>query len=169
MSAIQTIRGLKLQPADLLVTARLLATASRGRPSQANLRRACSSTYYALFHTLAKTCADLLLGGTNAQRGERAWRQAYRALEHGATKNACKKANVMAAFPREVEDFGNLFVTMQEKRHLADYDPHERFLKSSVLSDIAIAEQAIKDFVAQPAKDRRAFCVHVLFKYRPVS
>lgn len=73
----------------------------------------------------------------------------------------------MAAFPQEIEDFGNLFVTMQEKRHLADYDPNERFLKSSVLSDIAIAEQAIKDFNKQSTKNRRAFCVHVLFKHRP--
>ena len=161
------IREFRLQPADLIKTAKLLAKASRGKPSQANLRRAASSAYYALFHCLAKTCADLLLGGSNAQRGERAWRQAYRALEHRNAKNACRNGAIVAKFPKEIEDFANLFVTLQEKRHLADYDPHARFLKSSVLSDVALAEQALKDFVAQPLKDRRAFCVHVLFKHRP--
>lgn len=88
-------------------------------------------------------------------------------MEHRSAKQACKHVRIMAKFPKEIEDFGNLFVTLQEKRHLADYDPHEKFLKSSVLNDIAIAEQAIQDFLVQPIKDRRAFCVHVLFKHRP--
>lgn len=112
-------------------------------------------------------CADLLLGGSNSQRGESAWRQTYRALEHGAAKSACRHGTVISKFPKEIEDFANLFVTMQEKRHLADYDPHEKFFKSSVLTDVALAEQIMADFCSQPIKDRRAFCVHVLFKHRP--
>lgn len=55
---------------------------------------------------------------------------------------------------------------MQEKRHAADYDPHANFTKSEVLADIALVEQAITDFEAEDAKDRRAFCAFVLFKKR---
>lgn len=55
---------------------------------------------------------------------------------------------------------------MQEKRHSADYDPHESFTKSEVLADIALVEQAISDFESADAKDRRAFCAFTLFQKR---
>jgi hypothetical protein len=69
-------------------------------------------------------------------------------------------------FPKEIEDFANAFLAMQDKRHSADYDPHAKFTKSEVLTDIALVEKAITDFEATDAKDRRAFCAHVLFKRR---
>src|SRR4051812_27154040 len=71
----------------LLVTARTLAEANPRRPTQANLSRAVSTAYSAVFHMLAKQCADAF-AGTGAGRSERAWNQVYRALEHGAAKNA---------------------------------------------------------------------------------
>jgi calcineurin-like phosphoesterase len=55
---------------------------------------------------------------------------------------------------------------MQEKRHLADYDPFETFKKSVVVQDIATVKQTIIDFNAVPTKDRRAFCAFVVFKRR---
>ncbi|WP_208632889.1 hypothetical protein [Rhizorhabdus wittichii] len=70
----------------------------------------------------------------------------------------------MGLFPKAIEDFGNAFVTMQEKRHSADYDPYIRLTKSEVSLDIAIAEQVIRDFAKERMKDRRAFCTWVLFK-----
>ena len=72
----------------------------------------------------------------------------------------------MNQFPEEIEDFGNLFVTMQAKRHQADYDPSERFYKSSTKQDIDQVEDVIERFVACPVKDRRAFAAFVLFKKR---
>ena len=56
---------------------------------------------------------------------------------------------------------------MQEKRHLADYDPFALFTKSEVIQDIAIIERAMAAFKNEDAKDRRAFCTFVLFKKRP--
>lgn len=52
-----------MKPLDFLETARDLATSSARRPRQTNLRRAVSTTYYALFHCLAKCCADMVVGG----------------------------------------------------------------------------------------------------------
>lgn len=74
---------------------------------------------------------------------------------------------MMAKFPREIEDFANAFATLQEKRHKADYDPYTTLTKSEVSQDIALARQAIQAFQAQHVKDKRAFCVWVLFKHRP--
>jgi len=67
-------------------------------------------------------------------------------------------------FPKEIEDFANAFVTMQEKRHQADYDPAAIFAKSEVFHDVAVTAQAIRDYKSIRAKHRRAFCAYVLFK-----
>jgi hypothetical protein len=106
------------------------------------------------------------LGGAGAKKGVTAWRQVYRALEHSNAKNACLDRKVMAKFPKPIEDFANSFITLQEKRHEADYDPHRKFTKSEVKQDIATARQAILDYQKENMKDRRAFCVWVLLKKR---
>lgn len=155
-----------MKPLDLIASANILVTSCKGKPSQVSLRRATSSAYYALFHCLAPNCADLLVGGTNAIRSRHAWRQTYRALEHGFAKSACKDG-IIAQFPKPVEDFANCFVSMQEKRHAADYDPSIRLTKSEVVADIKTANEPILEFLKVPAKDRRAFSAHVLFKKRP--
>lgn len=156
-----------MQPLDLITSANLLVASCKGKPSQVSLRRAVSSAYYAMFHCLARNCADLLVGGTNATRSKHAWRQTYRALEHGFAKAACKDA-IVTKFPKAVEDFANNFVAMQEKRHAADYDPSIRLTKSEVVADISAAKEAITEFQKVPIKDRRAFAAHVLFKKRPL-
>lgn len=106
-----------------------------------------------------------MVGGQNADKSKHAWAQVYRALDHGAAKNACKDG-LIQKFPKPIEDFANLFVQMQSKRHSADYDPAARFAKSEVIQDIASVEAAIKAFRAESVKDRRAFCAFVLFKKR---
>jgi hypothetical protein len=154
-----------VKPLDLLATADVLLKAGNGKPTQSNLRRALSTAYYALFHCLARDCADTLLGGVGANRSQPAWRQTYRALDHGTAKAACRR-QIMTEFPQSIVDFANLFHAMQIKRHEADYDPDTRLYKSDVVNDVALVRQAIIKFKIQPIKDRRAFCVHVLFKVR---
>lgn len=155
----------RLQPRDLIKTANKLVP-SRGRPRQSDLLRATSTAYYALFHTLAKCCADMLVGSQQSRRSAAAWRQAYRALEHGAAKNACNNGNIIPRFPDDIQDFANAFVTMQDKRHSADYDPTFKATKSGVKSDVELAGDVIKRFSHAPARDRRAFAAYVLFKNR---
>lgn len=155
-----------MQPPDLLKCAKVLLDHTSGKPSQVSLRRAISSIYYALFHCLARNSANLLIGGTGSDRSNPAWQQTYRALEHGAALNACKNGKVVAKFPKSVEDFANAFVTMQDKRHQADYDPFAKFTKSEVKADLATAETVMANFNAEPKKDKRAFCAYVIFKRR---
>ncbi|MAO92402.1 MAG: hypothetical protein CMM78_06470 [Rhodospirillaceae bacterium] len=139
----------------------------RGKPRQANLRRAVSTVYYALFHCLAEDAANLLVGGQGSDRSKHAWRQAYRALEHGHTKSRCIDQRFIKKFPPEIEDFANQFVEMQIKRHDADYDPRSGpYYKSSVLQDIEDADVVIDRYGKSPKKDRRAFAVYVIMKTR---
>jgi hypothetical protein len=72
----------------------------------------------------------------------------------------------MIKFPTAVQDFASHFVTMQTKRHDADYDPYVQLAKSEVESDIRIVRQVIEAFLAQPVKDRRAFATYVILKRR---
>lgn len=153
-------------PKDLIATAQFLANGNQGKPMQAYLRRAISTAYYALFHTLAQCCADLLIGSAGAMRSKPAWNQVYRALDHGSAKYACENKKVIAKFPKEIQDFANMFVMMQIERHDADYDPDKRFFKSAVLTTIAASEVVMADFATAPSKDRRAFAAWVLFKQR---
>lgn len=125
-----------------------------------------STAYYALFHCLAGCCADTLIGGATADRSKPAWRQVYRALDHGLVKHNCRANEALKDFPKDIEDFANAFVTLQSRRHGADYDPQQVFTKSEVRQDIADAADVIERFYAAPIKDRRAFAAFVLFKRR---
>lgn len=53
-----------MKPDDFIRTARSLVTQQgAGRPRETDLRRAVSTAYYALFHCVAASGADLLVGG----------------------------------------------------------------------------------------------------------
>lgn len=155
-----------MTPSNLITAARDLLKVRRGRPRQSNLCRAVSSAYYAMFHCLAGCCADALVGGSGSDRSRPAWRQAYRALEHGTARQRFRQVAVLRRFPIEVQEFANQFVDMQEKRHKADYDPHATFPKLIVEQDIEATDRAIRSFQQVPIKDRRAFAVYVLLTIR---
>ncbi|WP_311044088.1 hypothetical protein [Rhizobium bangladeshense] len=121
-----------------------------------------STAYYALFHALARECADLLVGAGDARR-DAAWAQVYRTLEHGVAKNSCK-TTAARGFPTGIVSFADTFVVLQEERHRADYDPIARFVRAEVLVLIDNCEQAIKDLRSAPRQDRKAFAVWVLFQ-----
>ena len=70
---------------DLLAQARTLATLDDGIPLQANLRRAISTAYYALFHLFIAESVERLLPAEPP--GLRA--RASRAFSHGEMKQVC--------------------------------------------------------------------------------
>ena len=139
-----------------------------GRPREMDLRGAVSKSYYAMFHALAQTCADTLVGSSAASRNLPAWRQTYRALNHGYARRQCNRPRLMNQFPDEVRDFGEKFVEMQRNRHGADYNPFPQndLRREQVLRQIAEVERVTEEFLALPAADRRAFSVYVLLPVR---
>ena len=159
---------MELLPEDFISLARHDLCQNNSKPSQAALRRALSTVYCALFHTLAKSGADLLAGVTGASRSRPAWRQTYRALEHGRVRSACRKVGTMKKFPSAIQKFGDFFIEMQEIRHSADYDPYAEFeeplTKFFVDRFINRAEKIIENYNATPKKDRKAFSIYVLFR-----
>jgi hypothetical protein len=124
-----------------------------------------STSYYALFHALARDAADLLVG-TGAIRGSRAWTQAYRSLDHGFARNACREARA-AGFPPSILRCAEMFQLLQEARHAADYDPNNRLTRTEALNWATAAEEAIRHLHSASRPDRRAFAVHILIRWRP--
>ena len=162
-----------MNPDDLLDIAESLASgrigSQRGRPRQAELRKALSAAYYALFHVLASNCADLLVGSRSSTRTRQAWRQTYRALDHRQVKSQCterRPKHILARFPQEIQDFAEQIVRMQRIRHLADYDPFEHLSRSAVSQLIEETKTVIAEFREVGRDHRRAFAVFVLFNLR---
>lgn len=153
-----------LKSRDLIETARGLTELSQRRPSQANLRRVLSTAYYAVFHCLAATIADTLMG---KRRRDDAWHRAYRALEHGDASGACRNKQAMQEFPIEVQDFAAAFVALQNARNRADYALDGRYYKLDVLEEIDAAETVIGWLEKADDRCRCSFAAHVLFKRRP--
>ena len=149
---------------DFLATARRLAEAAPRKPKQADLRRAISTAYYALFHAFALDAANLLFGGAGKEL-EAAWAQTYRALDHGAAKKACAQVRA-PEFPLPICAAAEVFVTLQQQRHDADYDPLKRFTRAEAVEIIDVAEATIASLKSCTPKDRVAFAVQILLKRR---
>ncbi len=143
-------------PGDLLHQAELLARHDRRRPRQANLRRAVSSAYYALFHLLAASGAARLLSGAGREPARVAL---SRSFEHKAMADACKdlargaqsKLRVAlggATVPQQLLDVARAFVELQEARHRADYDLSVQFSRQEALGLVQSAAQAFADWDA---------------------
>ena len=109
----------------------------------------------------------MLVGRTKAARSEPAWKQTYRALDHRHAKDQCLRLpGLEKKFPPEIWDFSKMFVEMQNERHLADYDPTVVFNRAEILQRIEETENIIKQFEKAARKDRRAFAILVLLKFR---
>ena len=153
-------------PEELISLSKHILEQGSTKPSQATLGRSVGTVYYALFHTLAKTGADLLIGKTKGFRSNPAWRQVYRGLDHGPARKACEQKTTMEKFPQSIQNFGEMFVEMQKARSKADYDPDSKFSKFLVEDYIDRTREAMKGFGKADVKDQKAFCAHVLFKSR---
>ena len=152
-----------MHPADFLATAEALLGARVSGPSQADLRKAASIAYYAVFYALCQNAADCLIG---AGVGERAWRQAFRALDHGFAKRQCQNQQVMAGFPPGIRFFAGNFISLQEQRHTADYDPDLTLSVDDARTYINEAKQAIDALAAASEKDRHDFAAWVALRHR---
>lgn len=152
---------------NLIQAARdLVESANPDDPHNSHFRRAISTAYYALFHCLAESSANLLAGEDPANRSNRAWRQTYRALNHGAVKNRRNRREFKTEFPQETQDFAKVFVEIRDKRNRADYDPTGSLSKLDAEQAIDDAEDAINDFMSIESGERRNFALYLLLPIR---
>lgn len=152
--------------ADLLRTASLLAHYGdpgdpAGIPSEANLRRAVSTAYYAAFHALSQSCADSLVGPVATPAAREHWVNAYRTLDHRQVRNKLSNQRGMANFSVQIQDFAVKFVDLQGQRHSADYDPEASFNTLEVQFLVSDTQDAINVFNAASETERRLLAVYL--------
>jgi hypothetical protein len=153
-------------PTDLLAVARLLLSSGEAQPaSQAQLRRAVSTAYYALFHTVLRAGAERFMGTGKQQSA--GYRLLYRSFTHGRMKSVCESLNVAVlgktlqqqlgrtAVSQEMRDFAGAFAVLQEARNLADYDPTSVFVLSDSAGLVDAVDVAMVAF-GHVAPDERA-------------
>lgn len=143
----------------MLRTAQYL-TERPGGSSPADLCAAISTTYYALFETLAKLTADLFVGQEGPDLTETAWHHVYRSLQHTLIANKCVRTAAYS-FPQPIVDFSQFFVTLQKRREKADYQYGYGPDLVSVIADIDRARVKIQDLMAVDVRHLRAFCVFI--------
>ena len=78
-----------LSPDDLIAQAtKLIRPPPAGPPLQADLRRAISSAYYAVFHLTLAAAADVVVG--RIHRGSPNYALVYRSVDHRGFKELCE-------------------------------------------------------------------------------
>jgi uncharacterized protein (UPF0332 family) len=134
---------------DLLRQADHLATYEGSNPSQASLRRAVSTAYYALFHLLVEAAALRWNGSREAQTGMQ------RGFQHGAMKSSSIQFQKQTwhdwhgnqqPIPSAIRKVASAFVDLQQERHAADYDNHEQWTMLDVQKILGTARSAFQDW-----------------------
>ena len=99
-------------------------------------------------------------------RNQPGWVRIYRSLNHRQAREACLAQADMLSFSVEIRDFASRFVSMQQQRHRADYDPVATFYKSDVRRLVIDSRAVLEEFERADRRERRAFAALVLFRRR---
>ena len=160
-----------MEPNDLIAVARTLAAG--GNASDPNgatdteLRKAVSCAYYAVFHTLCRACADVMVGPhAGSQLEQELWNMACRTLDHGPVRSKCNDTGSMSRFSSDIRNFATKLVDLQRYRHEADYDPGTTFTPSQVNQIIDNAADALAGFNNAPPDEIRLFITYLTARAR---
>lgn len=140
----------RIQADELLSLASALAyeAAGAGRPRTIYLRRSVSSSYYALFHELCEQAATALLGSASSpsQPSVKRWvsHADVRALCEAMTGNGRAAVRLAVSTPdADLVRIADAVVTLQDQRHLADYDDSFDLDKAGALSALQLSRDAV--------------------------
>jgi hypothetical protein len=166
-----------IDPKGLIGTARLLlGEGNKGAPNQTRLRRAVSTAYYALFHTIVRAAADAFVGA--GHRSAPRYETLYRAFEHSRMKESCasvarptlgaraRKALGAATASQEIRNVAIAFVTLQERRHWADYSAIGRITRGEARDLVDLAAFAADQLAAAGVEQRRDFLAFMMLSAR---
>ena len=134
---------------DLRTQAHHLVSLDVRKPKQANLRRAISTAYYALFHLLLADCALRMSPRTPAGLAPRI----ARSLTHSEMRDVCvaissgNPASILlgphpTGFSAELSVVAKAFVSLQEARHRADYDIAASYSRPNALDALQTLNKA---------------------------
>jgi hypothetical protein len=161
--------------AEELLHARFLANLDPRATSRANIRRAISAAYYAVFHLLSAAVAEQV--SPDFPAGLRGCIQ--RVLGHSEMFNMAKAfsqqgKNEAKGLPKgfvlpgpisqELASVSNGFKDLQEARHTADYDVLKQYNPGDELALVQQAEKIFKDWRTEKnSKNAPVFLAAMIF------
>ena len=154
-----------IDPQELINTCHKLVPSVAGSPApQADMRRAISTAYYALFHTLAASNAELIAGQPQSNISSYAWERVYHRLDHGRARNNLRSA--LNLLSQRGANFARTFIELQDQRQEADYNPNALVTHSDTINIISQADTAIRDFAQLTQEERRLLAAQSMFDRR---
>ena len=123
-----------------------------GQPTDEHIRRAVSNAYYAMFHALAASNADILVGTPPDALSAEAWTRVYRGLDHGRARRELQQ--LKSGLSVEAQYFAGVFTLSQENRHLADYDPGVVFAVRETAISLEAARYACGSYLQADRRER---------------
>ena len=141
---------------EFIIASRLLAS---GQPSQGALRRAVSTAYYAMFHALAASNANVIVG-VRTPANQAQWTATYRSLRHFRAQNPLYGWHHL--FSQPIQDFAAVISAIKIERENADYNPNASFSQDQVQSWIDSAEEAIIKFNDASPQERAMVAIATL-------
>ena len=134
---------------DLLRQAEHLVNYEGSKASQASLRRAVSTAYYALFHVLIEDAAARWPGTAEARTAlERGFKHGIMrsgSLEFGPSGWKDRRGNRQDV-PLALQGVAQSFATLQDKRHSADYDNSKAWSPTHANEILELTRQAFEDW-----------------------
>ena len=127
------------------------------QPASAAIRRAISTAYYAAFHALAASNANVLIGSVGDQLTRDAWLRIYRRLDHRHARTQLEHNR--ANFSATAQIFADLFRDLQNERHNADYNPVATFTTQTATTWLNKTEVAITDFLQTSLSERTPIAI----------
>ena len=154
-----------MQWQNIIALAReMAATEPSAHLHQTRLRMAVGNVYYAMYHALARSNAELLIGPSETEGSSPEWNRVYTALGGDSAFEL-----MQADFSRQPEvarRFVDVFLAAHHQRMLAEEDPATTFTADQARDCIDRAEVVISEFLSVDPEQRRDFAVHLLL-YRP--
>ena len=157
---------------DHLANARALADLDAQRQNAASLRRAVSTSYYALFQALCDVCARRFVGD---EAPFEIFTPVFRTFKHRAAAAALHPSQYTEG--SDLKFLATAFVELQKLREWADYNPEPRpdfkpttnntpFTRAEALRSIELAESAVQRLGSLDGEARLRLAANILYKSR---
>ena len=145
-----------LDPSALIDSAyHAVNNAPPGGPSREAVHRAISTAYYAVFHAINASNADVQHGVPASAATARAWTNTYRRMRHNFAAQSLGQH--FFSLTQNARSLANYFTNLKTARETADYDPNRILTSGDANYWIGEARAALIALQAMTVADRRTF------------
>tara|TARA_R110002073_G_scaffold144213_1_gene296240 strand:- start:208 stop:711 length:504 start_codon:yes stop_codon:yes gene_type:complete len=136
--------------------------------TEADLRRATSDLYYAMFHRACEALVEPIGADPDNVAFLETYRTLYRLPDHNYLEKRCREVKDHA-FSNSIGNFSRHIIVLKNKRQDADYDPLTKFAISAVENDLIQTRAALQGFNEADAVERARFAYFVSLRGRKLD